>query len=261
MSDEAQRGSRGRLRARIRSGEELIGLSINFSSPAVVEMGGIAGFDFYNLDAEHGPLDIGAIDQLVRAADAAGVPAIVRPPNAAADTILRILDLGAAGVMVPQVSDEATARAVVDAVKYPPLGRRGLGIVRANRWGDEPAERSTARANDESVIMPLIEDIAAVDAIDAILGVDGLDVIWIGPADLAQSMGLTGQYSHPDVKDAIAHVVAAARAAGRGAGIAVGSVSQVGALRSAGFTCLAVQARTLIIDGGRGYVAAYRGAM
>jgi 2-keto-3-deoxy-L-rhamnonate aldolase RhmA len=246
------------LRQRLRAGEQLLCFSVNFPSPTVVEMGAIAGFDFYNIDAEHGPLNNGVIDEMVRAADAAGVPAIVRPPNGEPDTILRILDVGAAGVMVPQVSSPEIARAVVDAVKYPPLGKRGLGIVRANRWGDEPAAESTARANDETVIMALVEDIAAVEAIDAILEVEEIDVIWIGPADLSQSMGITGQYGHPDLQAATARAVGAARKAGRGAGVALGATSQIEGLRAVGYNCLAVQAKTLIINGGREFVKAFR---
>ncbi len=247
------------LRQRLRSGEELLCFSVNFASPTVVEMGAIAGFDFYNIDTEHGPMDIGVIDEMVRAADSVGVPPIVRPPNNEPDTILRILDVGAAGIMAPGIASREDARALVDAVKYPPIGHRGLGIVRANRWGEEPPAESTARANEETVIIPLIEDIAAVDAIDEILEVEELDVIWLGPADLSQSMGLTGQYGHPDLQAAITRVVEAARHAGRGAGVAVGSVDKIESLRSIGFTCLAVQAKTLLISGGREYVAAFKG--
>ena len=247
------------LRQRLRAGEELLCFSVNFPSPTVVEMGALAGFDFYNIDTEHGPMDIGAIDEMVRAADSAGVPPIVRPPNNDPDTILRILDVGAAGIMAPGICSRADARALVDAVKYPPVGKRGLGIVRANRWGDEPAAESTRRANEETVIIPLIEDIAAVEAIDQILEVDELDLIWLGPADLSQSMGLTGRYGHPDLQAAIRRVVEASRAAGRGAGVAVGAVDQIGALRAIGYTCLAVQAKTLLISGGREYVRAFRG--
>jgi 2-keto-3-deoxy-L-rhamnonate aldolase RhmA len=247
------------LRQRLRAGEELLCFSVNFHSPTVVEMGAIAGFDFYNIDAEHGPMDIVAIDEMVRAAAAAGVPPIVRPPNNDPDTILRILDVGAAGVMAPGISSMAAARALVDAVKYPPLGKRGLGLVRANRWGDEPAAESTRRANEETVIIALIEDIAAVEAIDEILGVDEIDVVWIGPADLSQSMGITGQYGHPELLAAMSRAVTAARAAGRGAGVALGATSQIDSLRSVGYTCLAVQAKTLLIGGGREFVNAFKG--
>ena len=197
LNPEAQGRNSMNLRQRLRHGEELLCFSVNFPSSAAVEMGAIAGFDFYNIDTEHGPMDIGVIDEMVRAADSVGVPPIVRPPNNDPDTILRILDVGAAGIMAPGIASKADAQALVDAVKYPPIGHRGLGIVRANRWGDEPAAESTRRANEETVIIPLIEDIAAVEAIDEILEVEELDVIWIGPADLSQSMGLTGQYGHP----------------------------------------------------------------
>ncbi len=246
------------LRSRIHNGEVLYGMSINFASPDAVELGAIAGFDFVTFDGEHGPLDLGALTAMARAADARGLPAVARPPNASPDTILRFLDIGLLGVMVPQVGNADSARRIVNAVKYPPSGSRGLGIVRANRWGDDDPAEYTIRANDETVVMTLIESIDAVDQIDRILEVEGVDVAWIGPTDLSQSLGHQGRTDHPEVWSAIERICVAARKAGRASAVGVGNAAAAARYLDLGVTCFAMQARTLLITGGRQFLTEVR---
>lgn len=244
------------LRSVLNPSRLAIGLSVNFASPDVIELGAIAGFDFCNIDAEHGPLGIGDISAMTRAADARGVPSLVRPANSDPSLILRVLDTGAGGVMVPNVKSGADAEAAVRSVKYPPLGERGLGVTRSNDWGYRDASAYVIEENERTAVVALVENIEGVEKIDEIVGIQAVDVVWIGPADLAQSMGITGHLEDPMIGEAIDLVIASARATGKGVGVGVSDASKISSLVQRGFTCLAVQARSLIVDGGQGYVRA-----
>lgn len=243
------------LRDRLASGGETIGLSINFRSAHLVEMAAQAGFDFVSFDAEHGPLDLADLEAMLLAADAHGLPAISRPPNARPDTILRFMDLGLCGVMVPYVQSKDDAAAMVDAVRYPPAGRRGLGYVRANDWGLIPSAEYVAAANANAVTIGLIETAQAVERIDEILDVPGLDVVWIGPVDLAQSMDLLAEPNHSRLRASIERVASRSRAAGRAVGIGVGSARAMDEYRSVGVNWFAVTARSLFFGAATSFLA------
>src|SRR5579862_2126127 len=122
------------LRARIRSGERLLGCFLTWPVAGAIELLGLAAFDFAVIDVEHGFHGIESIEHLMRASDAASIPAIVRPPRFDSDVLSRSLDAGAAGALVPRVDGGAAAKAAVEGVKFAPEGRRGLGGVRANRY-------------------------------------------------------------------------------------------------------------------------------
>lgn len=233
------------LRERLSAGEEIIGLSINFRSTQVVEMAALAGFDHVSFDAEHGPLDMADIEAMLLAADARSMPAIARPPNSQPDTILRFMDLGLAGLMVSQVDTAEAAKHVVDAVRYPPLGRRSLGLVRANQWGRISPETYTAQVNRDAITIGLVESVEAVDRIDDIAAVKGLDVIWIGPVDLSQSLGKFGRLDDVDVEAAITRVIERTRLAGKSVGIASGTPEALHRYRGLGVTWFIAQASPL----------------
>lgn len=199
------------LAARLRAQERLTGLFAKMPCPAQIESAAYAGFDTIVLDTEHGPADALELEHHLRAADAAGIPALVRVPVIDPARILAALDAGAAGVVVPHVLDAEGARAVVAAAHYPPRGRRGLALsTRAGRYGSIPVTEHLQRAVEETVVIVQIEDAEAVPRAGDILGVPGIDGVLIGATDLSISLGHPGEPTHPDIGHAIQHILAAA---------------------------------------------------
>jgi 4-hydroxy-2-oxoheptanedioate aldolase len=195
------------LKARIARKETLYGIFVMVPSPAVVEMCGYNGFDYVILDAEHGAAGTETLEHQLRAADASGIPAIVRVGNRAPDNILRVLDAGACGILVPHVTTPEDAGAIVRAAHFPPHGIRGLATTsRAGRHGLMSAADYIKAARGETVVIVQIEDRAALENVGAIAATPDLDAVFIGPADLATSLGFPGQPAHPEVVAAIEHV-------------------------------------------------------
>jgi 4-hydroxy-2-oxoheptanedioate aldolase len=196
------------LQQKLAAGTIVKGSFIMTGTPAFVEMLGLAGFDFVVIDTEHSPNDPAMVEHLVRAAEVGGLAPIVRVTENEPSLILRALDVAAAGILVPQVNSAAAAAAAVRAAKYPPQGERGVaGIVRAARYGFMPVAEYVAAANANTMVIAQIEDLAAVRDLEAILAVPGLDGIFIGPTDLSLSMGMIGQFDHPQFRQVVQTVI------------------------------------------------------
>jgi 4-hydroxy-2-oxoheptanedioate aldolase len=206
-----------RLRERLMAGRPVLGPIINFDSPWLVDICGTAGFDFVLIDCEHGPMTPCGVENMVRAAEAAGLSSVVRVPANLPHEILRYLDIGAVGVKVPKIESEAEALQVRDSVRYPPLGQRGLAaITRAAGYGlTVSAQQYVEIANRELLAFAMVESSKGVEEIDRIAAVRGIDVISIGPGDLSVSMGFGGDRSAAPVREAIAHVIARTKALGK----------------------------------------------
>jgi 4-hydroxy-2-oxoheptanedioate aldolase len=195
------------FKQRMRDGDKLYGFFVGPPSPATVEMVGYAGYDFVIIDREHGPAGIETLENLCRAADASGIATIVRLPSASTADILHALDAGATGILVPHVADAAAARHIVDNANYPPFGSRGISTLsRAGRYGLSNSAEYLANRRDHIVVMALIEDESALEQVDAIARTEGLDAVFVGPSDLAASMGHVGNAKHPDVAAALARI-------------------------------------------------------
>ena len=196
---------RNRMKEKLRAGEPVFGVSVMIPSPQIVEMIGAAGFDWVLLDCEHGTLTLESVELMAMAAEACGITAIARPSTKSADHILQVLDRGVMGVQVPHVNSAADARDVIAAVKYHPLGKRGLAA--GTRAAVYDAHGTLAEyvqaANEATLIAVQLEEQAAIDNIDELLAVDGIDVFFIGPSDLSQSMGHPGNPKAPAVAQAI----------------------------------------------------------
>jgi 2-dehydro-3-deoxyglucarate aldolase/4-hydroxy-2-oxoheptanedioate aldolase len=195
-----------RVKRKLLAGKKTIGAWLQIASPYTAEIMSRAGFDWLIIDMEHGPGDIQALAaQIMAMKGSASVP-LVRAPWNDFVTIKRILDAGAYGVLVPYVNTRAEAEAAVSACRYPPQGIRGVaGSPRAAGYGQNAMDY-LKHANEEILIITAVETPEAVANLDAMLEVDGLDGIFIGPMDLATSMGHFGTPGHPDVQEAISHI-------------------------------------------------------
>ncbi len=193
------------MKAKLRAGEPVFGVSVMIPSPQIVEMLGALGFDWVLLDCEHGALTPDHIELMAMAAEARGMTAIARPATRSPEHILQLLDRGVMGVQVPHVSTAVDARAVVQAVKYHPLGARGLaaGTRAANYDAQGTLADYVSAANNQTLIAIQLEDAAAIENLDALLKVDDIDVFFIGPSDLSQSLGHPGEPKAPPVARAI----------------------------------------------------------
>jgi len=238
---------------RLREGKAIIGTLLGFNSPTFVEFCALAGFDFVLFDCEHGPMSVESVESLVRAAEAAGITPMARVPHNEPSTILRFLDTGVMGLLVPHIETADDARAAVQSVKYPPVGQRGLAGVRAGDYGAKmPTLEYVKMANEETMVLALVESQRGVENAAEIAAVPGVDVVHIGPSDLSMSMGFYGQPDHPTVQAAIDRIIAAATAAGKPAGS--GAIRGSAALRRAldrGIRCVTYGARDLVVDSGR----------
>ena len=204
---------KNRLNELLKSGKTAVGTMIQLPSAPVVEVLAQAGFDWLVIDTEHGPIDIETLHAMIRATSETPVTPTVRVARNLDWLAKRVLDVGALGVMMPGVNSVAEAQAAVSAVRYPPQGNRGYGPTFASlRWGMSSAEYAR-QANDAMTAIIQIEHIDAVERIDEILAVPGIDMALIGPNDLSGSMGLLGQVAHADVQAAIARVLKAAQKA------------------------------------------------
>jgi 4-hydroxy-2-oxoheptanedioate aldolase len=199
-----------RMKEKIAGGRPALGCSLMFPSPQVVEMLGCAGFDWVLIDCEHGSASLADVELMAMAADAAGITPIARPRSNAAGDIQSVLDRGVMGVQVPHVNSAEDARRAVAAVKFGPGAARGLAAgTRPDSWGlGARMPDFAAAANAQSLVCVQIEHAEAVHNIDAILAVEGIDVVFIGPSDLSQSMGFPGNPKAPPVAEAIARTLA-----------------------------------------------------
>ncbi|MDH7570731.1 MAG: aldolase/citrate lyase family protein [Armatimonadota bacterium] len=247
------------LKEKLARGEMVYGCFVNLPCPDLVEISGLMGFDFALIDCEHGPIDYATATHMIRAADAAGIPCLVRTPQNVAQVILRYLDAGAVGVQVPQIHGVAEVEAAVRAVKYHPRGARGLAATRAARYGiPRPLPEYVTRANDETMVVVQVETLEAVRNLPAFLEVPGVDVYFVGPSDLSQSMGVPGEVSHPDVQAAVARCVEQIRAAGRVAGTIAIDVEHGKRMRDLGVQYLVPGAARLFISAIRQFMEAMR---
>ena len=181
-----------RVKRVMREGGLAIVSHVGFADPAVVEIIALAGFDGAFIDMEHTGFDFQLVGEMVRVADLTGITSVVRVPDNDPKLILRILDMGAQGIQVPHVAGLEGAKQAVDAVRYPPLGERGAaGSTRAAGYGSVPWQEHMRTSNDEILLIAMTEDLKGINEIEAIAGLDGVDLISLGPTDLSAALGIT----------------------------------------------------------------------
>lgn len=231
------------------SGGLALGVSLTIADPFVAEVVGGGGFDFVLIDAEHSPIGIDQLQMMLIALRSSAATVLVRPAANDPAQIKQILDLGAEGVVVPEVGDAAACAAAVAAARYPPRGIRGFGPRRAARL-DGGRAAYLARADEEIAVLAMIESAAAVAGIDAILETPGLDGIMVGPADLAVTMGHLSELGHPDVRTAITAVRDACQRHSVPFGIFAGAEKAAREWAAAGARFMTIGADTQFLDQG-----------
>jgi 2-keto-3-deoxy-L-rhamnonate aldolase RhmA len=246
------------LKRKLARGETTLGLWVNLESPAVTEIAVTLGLDWVVIDTEHGCLDYREVADHIRATRNTTTTPLVRIPEIGAGVIKRVLDLGAHGIIVPQVTSAEEVALAIGLAKYPPVGTRGVGGDRATLWGMGFASQ-TGIANRETMVIPLIETVAAGDAIESIVELPGVDAIQLGPADYSASAGFLGQWEGPGVAEKLLAFNDAARARGLGCGILATSVEDAIKRREQGFQLIGLGADTgLLIRSIRGALDALR---
>ena len=187
----------------------LIGSWITLAHPAIAEIMAKSGFDWLAVDMEHSVITIREAEELIRVIDLAGVVPLVRLTSNNPDQIKRVMDAGAHGIIVPMVNSARDAKNAVEAIKYPSMGKRGIGLARAQGYGTQFQEYLDWEKTG-SIVIVQVEHIDAVDSLEEIFSIDGVDGYIIGPYDLTSSIGIPGQFEHPDFLSAMEkiHLVA-----------------------------------------------------
>jgi 2-dehydro-3-deoxyglucarate aldolase/4-hydroxy-2-oxoheptanedioate aldolase len=239
---------RGDLRRRLAHGEVTFGTFIGAATPVTAEVCAAAGVDWVLLDLEHGAGGEDQVRDVVAAAASYSVPTVVRAESTERIRAGRLLDLGAAGVMFPRIDTAGESAACVRHLRYPPAGDRGVATYnRVCRYGLDLG--ALDRANDEVLGVVQIETRPALDAVDDIAAIDGVDVLFVGPRDLSHALDVPGQTRAPAYLAALDRVLAAAKGNGKAAGLLVPDGAAAAALAAAGWQFLAIGSDTTLLAG------------
>ena len=204
-------------KAKLAEGKVVFGGIITRYAPDLVEILGAIGYDFVMIDCEHGPMDLDQVEHMVRAGEAFGITPIARIPDHSESTILRYLDRGLQGIIVPHINTGAEAAAVAKAARYYPDGNRGMGGGRAHDYGiGHSRDESTRWINSQLLVIPMVEDVEAIKNLDEILGVEGADVLHVAASDLGQSLGNPGP---EEVRRVMKEVIPRIRTGGKSVGV------------------------------------------
>ncbi len=248
------------LRRRILAGETLLGAWASLASPGSAELMGRAGLDWVVVDLEHGNTTESELLAHLTAIEASGSVALVRPPSGERLRIGRALDLGAAGIVVPRLDTAEQVREAVTFLRYPPAGQRGVALLTRGARLGTVNHAGVAALNDDIVGIVQIELPSAVEEAEAIAATDGVDVLFVGPADLSHSLGVPGQFADARYQDALQRVVAACRAHGKSPGILLYDHASFRPHLDLGFTFVGIGADiSFVNDGVKAALAAARG--
>ena len=228
-----------RFKELLASSAPSVGLWVNLTDPAAVEIALSSGFDWILQDTEHAPTEVTTVLRTLQIAGGYPTDVVVRPPLADPHALNRLLDIGVRSLLVPMVETAEQARALAARMHFPPHGTRGVSSqTRGGSWGRRPDYLATAR--DELTLVVQIESATAVANAAEILAVDGVDAGFVGTADLAASMGFPGQPGHPEVEAAVARVVAIAQELGKPLGTLTRDLEAARRYVAQGFTFVGV---------------------
>jgi 2-dehydro-3-deoxyglucarate aldolase/4-hydroxy-2-oxoheptanedioate aldolase len=228
------------FRERVLAREVLLGLFHDLASPSSAELCAALGYDWILVDLEHGYSTEADLLGLLQAIAAGGSVGIVRPQSGERLRVGRALDMGAAAIMVPRLDTPDEVREALTYLRYPPTGIRGLAIRARGADFGAFGHDEVWKINDRIVGIFQIESVPALNDVDAIAAIDGVDVLFVGPADLTHSLGIAGQFSHPDYRAALDRVAAACSAHDKAAGILVYDVAEARRLIESGFSFIGI---------------------
>jgi 4-hydroxy-2-oxoheptanedioate aldolase len=246
-------------KAKLQAGETVFGCFVRYADASLIEMMGYQDWDFLVFDAEHGTLEPRECEHLVRAAELRGVTPLVRATTNSQPVMLRFLDTGAQGVHIPWVNTASEAQSAVRSVKYFPRGQRGLASVRAADYGlGKPLANYVQQANSETLVVLQIETAEAVEQLPEILAVPDIDVIFIGPTDLSNSLGMPGQLQHPTVQKTMQRIIDAVTASPVALGIMVNNMAAARQWQARGARYIATTIESLLVPAMRDYLQKVR---
>lgn len=244
---------------KLSKGETVYGCFVRYPNAALVEVLGYCGWDFIVFDGEHGTIEPADCEAMVRAAELQSVTPVIRVPVNQPHVILRFLDTGAQGLHVPMVRSAADAEAVIQSVKYQPRGSRGLAAIRAADYGQRiPFIQYVTEANAESLVVVHIETEDAVQRLPEITRVEGLDVIFIGPTDLSNSLGHPGELQHPQVQTTLQRCVETILSSSLALGIMVSNADAACQWQKRGARYIAVGLEAVLNPACRAYLKSAR---
>lgn len=212
-----------------------------FAVPGIGHLLAAGGSEFVFLDTEHSGLGMDSLKSTLQYLEAASIPALVRPPGRSYENIARALDAGAEGLILPMVGSGDEARRIVQCAKYAPMGSRGVALgIAHDRYTGGPVAEKLAEGNLRSVLFALVETREGAENVDAIASVDGIDGLWIGHLDLSTSLGVPGQFDHPDYVSAVDRIAKAARDYDKSLGRMVETPEEGARLYARGFDFIAI---------------------
>ena len=236
-----------RFRAGLETGKTQFGVWLGIPDSTAAEIMAGAGFDWLLVDQEHGAFELRDVMTHLQVMAAYDVAPIVRPVDGNAAVLKKLCDIGAQSFIVPMIDTAEQAAAVVGAVRYPPEGVRGMGtsLARAARWN--AVQGYAGRANEEMVVIVQAETVTAIENLEAIAAVPGVDGVFIGPSDLSASMGHVGDVSHPEVVDTVSDAIRRIRAAGKYAGLLCLDESMIAHYEECGANFIGIGVDTLLL--------------
>lgn len=240
-----------RLKTKLKAGQPAFGVIATSDDPQLAELFGLAGYDYYLLDAEHGLLDPAQVVNVVRACERTQMTPLIRIGPKDPKLVLPYLDAGMMGVMMPDLRDTAEVQMLVDAVKYPPIGKRGVGVSRAASYmaySGAAADYITF-ANEQTMVIPQFEDPALLPHFPEMLAQPYVNAVMIGPRDLSLNMGFADGPNHPEVQAMIDQVIAICQQAGVAAGMTAGTHTDAEKQIARGATMILGIAQLLILQG------------
>lgn len=239
------------VKERLRAGNPVFGTMVfEFFTPGIAQIVRAAGAEFVLFDMEHSGVGMETLKACLAACRGIGLTPFVRVPTLQYHFISRCLDIGAMGIMVPMVESAAQAREIVAATRYPPAGRRGLALrIAFDDYEGGAVSAKMAIANDRTLVIVLVETAVGLDAVDEIAAVDGVDVVWMGHADLTSFMGIPGQFDNPAYLRGVDKIVQAARRNNKPAGTMAANEQWARDYLAKGFSVIAYSAdHHLLLD-------------
>ncbi len=246
-----------RTKSKLQSGQPVYGVIATSDDPQFAELCGIAGFDYYMLDAEHGLVDPAQAVNVIRACERTGITPLVRIGPKDPKLVLQYLDAGMMGVMMPGLESPAEVKMLVEAIKYPPQGRRGLGISRASAYSaytGATAPEYIEFSNAHTLVIPQFEDPRLLAHLPEMLATPGVDVCLIGPRDLSLVMGFPDGSNHPEVQTLIDQVVSVCRQHGVAAGITAATRADAARQVARGMQMILVAAQSLVFAAAQAFL-------